>query len=94
VPVIASQRGGLPEIIKEGVNGLLCDPDDPASLGRAMTRMHVENGLRERLAAQTRVSVEPLLDQNRMLDSYQQLFHQVLAQKNPHKGSNYSLQHP
>lgn len=94
VPVIASNRGGLPEIVKDGVNGLLCDPADPRSLGRAMQRIHAETGLRERLAAQTRVSVEHLLDQNRMLDSYQQLFHQVLAQKTTQRGNDYILQHP
>jgi glycosyltransferase involved in cell wall biosynthesis len=94
VPVIASNRGGLPEIIEDGVNGLLCDPADPASLGRAMQRIHIEVGLRERLAAQTRVSVEHLLDQQRMLDSYQQLFSQVLAQKTMQRGNDYLLQHP
>jgi hypothetical protein len=59
-----------------------------------MQRVHVEVGLRERLAAQTRVSVEHLLDQERMLDSYQQLFSQVLAQKTTQRGNDYLLQHP
>jgi glycosyltransferase involved in cell wall biosynthesis len=84
VPVIASARGGLPEIIQDGVNGLLCDPDEPQTLGLAMLQLYRDPQLRERLAAQARDSVEHLLDQERMLDSYQQLFLDVLQRRNVH----------
>ncbi|MBD8733277.1 glycosyltransferase family 4 protein [Pseudomonas sp. CFBP 13710] len=84
VPVIASARGGLPEIIQDGVNGLLCNPDEPQTLGLAMLQLYRDPELRERLAAQARDSVEHLLDQERMLDSYQQLFLDVLQRRNVH----------
>jgi len=35
-PVIATRVGGLPEIIEEGVNGMLVAPEDPAALARAV----------------------------------------------------------
>jgi glycosyltransferase involved in cell wall biosynthesis len=35
-PVIATNVGGLPEIIEEGVNGMLVPPEDPAALARAV----------------------------------------------------------
>jgi glycosyltransferase involved in cell wall biosynthesis len=35
-PVIATRVGGLPEIIEEGVNGMLVPPEDPAALARAV----------------------------------------------------------
>jgi glycosyltransferase involved in cell wall biosynthesis len=35
-PVIATSVGGLPEIIDEGVNGMLVPPEDPAALARAV----------------------------------------------------------
>ena len=38
-PVIASRIGGLPEVVQEGVTGLLVEPDDPADLARAMRRL-------------------------------------------------------
>ncbi|WP_213878575.1 glycosyltransferase family 4 protein [Pseudomonas sp. dw_358] len=81
VPVIASQRGGLPEIIHEGENGLLCEPDDADSLGRAMQRLVDEPALRQSLASQARASVAPLLDVERMVDSYQQFFLEVLLKR-------------
>lgn len=94
IPVIASNRGGLPEIIRDGDNGLLCDPVDVSSLGRAMQRLHAEPRLRARLAARARASVEHLLDQERMLDSYQRLFQQVLAQRSPSQDPDFALQCP
>jgi glycosyltransferase involved in cell wall biosynthesis len=35
-PVIATRVGGLPEIISEGVNGMLVAPEDPTALARAI----------------------------------------------------------
>jgi glycosyltransferase involved in cell wall biosynthesis len=35
-PVIATNVGGLPEIIDEGLNGMLIPPEDPAALARAI----------------------------------------------------------
>jgi glycosyltransferase involved in cell wall biosynthesis len=81
VPVIASSRGALLEIVREGENGLLCDPDDPDSLGLAMLRLAGEPSLRQRLACHARASVLPMLDLERMLDSYQAFFHQVLVKR-------------
>ena len=93
VPVIASNRGGLPEIIQDELNGLLCDPDVPDSLAQAMVRMNREPVLRDQLAGQARASVEHLLDMDRMLDSYQQLFAQVLQNRRPHHDNDIALHH-
>lgn len=80
-PVIASRMGGLPEIIQDPLNGLLCDPDDPDSLGLAMLKLHQQPALLARLSSQARVSVASLLDLDLMLDSYQSIFAQTLLDK-------------
>ncbi len=36
-PVIGSRIGGTAEIISHGINGFLCEPNNPQSLGHAVT---------------------------------------------------------
>jgi glycosyltransferase involved in cell wall biosynthesis len=42
-PVIATNVGGLPEIIEEGVNGMLVPPEDPVALARAVDAFFVRD---------------------------------------------------
>ena len=51
VPVIASRIGGIPESVRDGVNGLLFAPGDVADLSRQIQRLADEPGLLERLRA-------------------------------------------
>ena len=37
-PVIASRRGGIPELVEDGQTGFLFEPRDPASIREALTR--------------------------------------------------------
>ena len=39
VPVVASQTGGIPEIVKDGVTGLLAPPEDPEAFAAAFTKL-------------------------------------------------------
>jgi glycosyltransferase involved in cell wall biosynthesis len=38
-PVIASNRGGLPEVVRDGVTGLLADPDNPPEFTQAISAL-------------------------------------------------------
>ena len=44
-PVIATAVGGVPEIVRSGVNGLLVPPRDPEALAAAMVRVSEEDEL-------------------------------------------------
>ncbi len=50
LPVLASGHGGLAEMVRNGVDGLLFEPGDPGSLAAAMRRVLDEPGLLVRLA--------------------------------------------
>jgi len=39
LPVVASRRGGLPEIVSDGSTGLLFDPDEPEALARVIDQL-------------------------------------------------------
>lgn len=49
VPVIASNVGGIPDIIRNGKNGLLVSPEKKERLSQAIMRLIDEEGLRKRL---------------------------------------------
>ena len=50
-PVLATNVGGVPEIVEEGRNGLLVPPNDPEAMAAAITRFFGDQRLRERLRA-------------------------------------------
>ncbi len=50
-PVVATQVGGIPELVTGEVDGLLVPPGDAASLGAAIRRLLVDGALAKGLAA-------------------------------------------
>lgn len=54
IPVIASNRGGLAEIVEDGVTGIVADPDDSGSLARAIRRLSQDRELAARLGSNCR----------------------------------------
>ena len=56
--VVASRTGPGPEVIEDGVSGLLCDPHDPRSIADAIVRLLDDPGLRRRLGAAARARAE------------------------------------
>jgi glycosyltransferase involved in cell wall biosynthesis len=59
-PVVATAVGGVPEIVRDGENGLLIAAGDVEAFASAIRRVIAEPGLRERLAAAAAPSVEHL----------------------------------
>lgn len=49
VPTIGTNAGGVPEIIDDGVHGILVPPHDPPALAAAIERLADDPALRERL---------------------------------------------
>lgn len=54
VPVVASDVGGLAEVVQDGVSGLLVPPDDPPALASALLRLLCDAELNERLGRNAR----------------------------------------
>ena len=51
LPVVAARRGALIEAIRDGIDGLLFEPENPADLRRCLLRLVTEPGLLDQLRA-------------------------------------------
>jgi glycosyltransferase involved in cell wall biosynthesis len=62
VPVISTRLSGIPEVIEDGVTGLLVDPGDEEALAKAIARLLNDPKLREKLAENGRRQIEKSFD--------------------------------
>ena len=56
-PVVATRVGGVPEIVRDGENGVLVDAGDDDAFAEALTRVLEDDALRQRLAQAAAPSV-------------------------------------
>lgn len=57
-PLVGTVRGGMPEVVTDGVDGLLVDPTEPAELADALRRLLEDEAARDRLAAAGRARLD------------------------------------
>jgi glycosyltransferase involved in cell wall biosynthesis len=65
VPAVSTRLSGIPELIEDGVCGLLVAPGDVAGLAAAIARLHGDAELRARFSTAGRCKVEALFDMTR-----------------------------
>jgi glycosyltransferase involved in cell wall biosynthesis len=76
-PVVATRVGGIPEVVDDGVTGLLVPPEDPAALGVALRRLADDPALRAafgqagRLRSQRMFAADAMAA--RFMDTYERL---------------------
>jgi len=77
VPVIASNVGGVPDLIQDGVTGILTDPAQPETMPRALKRLLENPQLSKRLAQEGRKQAlarfHPRVIAAKHLDIYREL---------------------
>jgi glycosyltransferase involved in cell wall biosynthesis len=57
-PIVTTAVGGIPELIQDGVNGILCEPRDPICLAKNIIKLIEDPQLRFRLGGEARKSYE------------------------------------
>jgi len=79
VPVVTTRVSGIPELVEDGVNGLLVQPDDPAALADALLRLHSDPGLRKRLVTAAAVTIRERFDGDALAHRLAALFREAIA---------------
>jgi len=77
VPVIGSNVGGIPEIIHDGINGLLVPVESPYSITKAVNKLLSDALLRERLIRNAYTTVNNF-DVTKMMECTMRLYMEVL----------------
>lgn len=73
-PIVASRVDAIPNIIRDGENGLLVEVDDAVSASEAVLRLYRESGLRDRLVAQGMEDVHNRFNARRVSEEHGKLF--------------------
>ena len=79
LPVVASDVGGVGELVVDGETGLLVPPGDPARLAQALARVLDDRALRERLGTAGRARARERFDLGALRAAHLDLYARALA---------------
>jgi len=79
VPVLASNVGGVPDLIEPEVTGLLCDPQHPESFRQAVGRLLEETDFARALAARARAVAEQRFHPRAVAQKHVEIYREVLG---------------
>lgn len=71
LPVAATAVDGVPEVVKDGENGLLMPPRQPSALAKRLSELAADPALRARLGAEAQKTVFERFTLTRMIGEYE-----------------------
>jgi glycosyltransferase involved in cell wall biosynthesis len=78
LPVVASRVGGVPDVVEDGVNGILIVPEDAFALASRMVELAKNPELRERLGKEAGVLVGERFSAKAMVERMERLYVEVV----------------
>ncbi len=82
LPVVASRTGGIPELVENGVSGLLVEPGAPEPLRAALERLLSDPALAERFGIAGRQRVHQSFERTMHVDRLETLYRSVTGTDN------------
>jgi glycosyltransferase involved in cell wall biosynthesis len=79
--VVATRVGGIPEIVEDGVDGVLVPPADDRALADAIVRLLEHHEMRRRLAGAGRNRVMERFGFEKMMRAYEDIYDGVLSDR-------------
>lgn len=85
VAVVATNVGGVSEVVVDGETGLLVPPSDPSALAVAVARLLEDRALAQRLSSAARARVTEAFTAERMLDATVALYAEACAETSTYR---------
>jgi glycosyltransferase involved in cell wall biosynthesis len=80
-PVVATRVGGVPDVVRDGVDGFLVEPGDVDAMAERLSALAADPPLRHRMGEAGRASVHERYSVERLLDDIDALYRRLLAAK-------------
>ncbi len=80
-PVVATRVGGVPDVVRDGVDGFLVEPGDTEAAAERLAQLAREPALRAGLGAAGRTEVQARYSVARLVDDVDRLYRSLLAAK-------------
>ena len=89
-PVVATRVGGVPDVVRDGVDGFLVEPGDTEAAAERLAALALDPELRERLGAAGRARARERYSVDRLVDDVDRLYRTLLAAKGLARSSDAS----
>jgi glycosyltransferase involved in cell wall biosynthesis len=81
--VVATRVGGVPDVVRDDVDGFLVEPGDIDAMADRLARLAADPPLRHRMGEAGRASVHERYSVERLLDDVDRLYRRLLAERQP-----------
>lgn len=79
LPIVASDVGGIPELVEPGVNGRLIPPRNPNALAGAIRHLGEDLALRDTIGSRNRSKAVENLSWRRMVERYLEIYRELAS---------------
>lgn len=90
-PVVATRKGGIPLVVKNGINGFLVRPRSSQQIAEAVNKLLANDELRKKMGEAARQTVEKKFTWKKVAQKYIRVYKQ--AYTNHQNGKNYNKNH-
>jgi glycosyltransferase involved in cell wall biosynthesis len=78
VPAVCSKTGGIPEVVRDGVEGYLVEPRDVKTMAARTLEILTSRGLREKMGKAARERATSQFCSTKIIPLYEKLYDRVL----------------
>ena len=80
-PIVASDIGGIPDIVKDGANGILFPPRDVNAMAEAIIKLLSDRELRRKMGNEGKKQTSPAYGTSGMVEKIEGLYEDLLREK-------------